>query len=143
MQSQDLNNKDINKDMQGRMGQQGQMGQQMPEEDISAGFGSTINDPEEKEARRYDDWHAHKHEKHRDLKDPDYREAELHGVVGKEIHDLLEKDKHHLTKGAMLDEMTQQKKGHQQGQQQQGQQQQGFQGEQQTNQQGQMPKGNQ
>jgi len=54
--------------------------------------GSTINDFDEKELRKYDDWKAHKHEKERDPK-AEYREGELHGVVGKEIHDLLEKEK--------------------------------------------------
>jgi len=44
------------------------------------------------ELRKYDDWHAHKGEKNRDLK-AEYRETELHGVVGKEIHDLLSKEK--------------------------------------------------
>ena len=42
--------------------------------------------------RKFDDWHTHKHEKNRDL-NAEYRETELHGVVGKEIHDLLKNEK--------------------------------------------------
>ena len=65
--------------------------------------GSNLSD-EEKEFRKYDDYKAHKHEKQRDL-NAEFREAELHGVVGKEIHDLLEKDK--------SDQKLQEKHGHQ------------------------------
>lgn len=43
---------------------------------------------EERELRKYDDWHAHRAEKNREL-NAEYRETELHGVVGKEIHDVL------------------------------------------------------
>lgn len=65
-------------------------------------YGSTITDPEEKELRKMDDWHAHTHEKHRDLKDP-YRSSELHGVVGKEIKDEVVREQH-LTEQQLLDE---------------------------------------
>jgi hypothetical protein len=54
--------------------------------------GSQITDPDEKELRKHDDWRAHKHEKHRDVND-EYRESELHGAVGKEIIEVIEKDK--------------------------------------------------
>jgi hypothetical protein len=47
---------------------------------------------EEKELRRMDDWKSHTHEHNRDPK-AEYREGELHGVVGKEIHDLLKTEK--------------------------------------------------
>ncbi len=70
--------------------------------------GSTITDPEEKELRKFDDWKAHSHEKHRDLKDP-YRETELHGVVGKEIHDELTREEQ-LAKQKLLDEQKERKK---------------------------------
>jgi hypothetical protein len=43
---------------------------------------------EERDQRKYDDWRAHCHEKDRDIKH-EFREGELHGVVGKEIHDAL------------------------------------------------------
>ena len=70
--------------------------------------GSTISDPEEKELRKLDDWKSHTHEKHRDLKDP-YRETELHGVVGKEIHDELSKEEQ-IARLKLLDEQKERKK---------------------------------
>lgn len=54
-------------------------------------LGSNLS-PEEKEFRKYDDYKSHSHEKDRNL-DAQFREGELHGVVGKEIHDVLQKDK--------------------------------------------------
>jgi hypothetical protein len=54
-------------------------------------FGSSLS-PEEKELRKLDDYKGHSHEKDRNPK-AEYREGELHGVVGKEIHDILKKDK--------------------------------------------------
>ena len=53
--------------------------------------GSTLT-PEEKVLRKSDDWKSHTHEHNRDIK-AEYRETELHGVVGKEIHDLLKHEK--------------------------------------------------
>jgi hypothetical protein len=84
MQSQDIN-KDQNKDRQNQQG--------LKDDDKFAG--SSITDPEEKELRKFDDWHSHKHEKHHaDLKDAGcFREGELHGVVGKEIYDEVEREK--------------------------------------------------
>jgi hypothetical protein len=64
--------------------------QNISDENIPAG--SQITDPEEKAQRKYDDWRSHRHEKHRDLND-EFRSSELHGVVGKEIIELIEKDK--------------------------------------------------
>jgi hypothetical protein len=74
-QEQDKNlTKNLNKDL---------------DKDIS---GSTITDPEEKQNRKYDDWKAHTHEKHREPTE-EYRASELHGVVGKEIEVALQNEK--------------------------------------------------
>jgi hypothetical protein len=84
MQSQDTNKNNNKKDMDIK-----------PQYDDSKFAGSTITDPEEKELRKLDDWHSHKHSKHHnDQKDAGcFREGELHGVVGKEIHDEVEREK--------------------------------------------------
>jgi len=86
--------------------QQGNFGQTQFEN-----VGSTLTG-EEKEQRKYDGWHAHKYEHNRDP-NAEYREGELHGVVGKEINDLLrcEREKN----------MQQQSSGMQSGFQQSGQ----------------------
>ena len=78
-QDQNLNkdqNKNLNKDLQEQAG-------------------SNL-DAEDKEQRKMDDYKAHTHEKQRNL-NAEYRQGELHGVVGKEIHDLVEKDKQQST----------------------------------------------
>src|SRR5689334_15996147 len=79
-------------------------GKQGEFEDIDKDFqgGSSITDPEEKAARRMDDWRSHKHEKNRDP-NAEYRETELHGVVGKEIEQLIERDKPRVFKNQNLD----------------------------------------
>lgn len=64
------------------------VGQNIDDENIQ---GSTLT-PEERELRKYDDWKSHTHEHNRDPK-AEFREGELHGVVGKEIHDLLKQEK--------------------------------------------------
>ncbi len=64
--------------------------------------GSNITDPEEKAARKLDDWRAHKHEKHRNADEP-FREGELHGVVGKEIEELIEQEKPRAFKNQNID----------------------------------------
>jgi hypothetical protein len=64
--------------------------------------GSQITDPEEKELRKYDDWRSHRHEKHRDLNE-EFRTGELHGVVGKEIIGVVEKDKPRQFKNQNID----------------------------------------
>jgi hypothetical protein len=64
--------------------------------------GSQITDPEEKEQRKNDDWRSHRHEKHRDLKD-EFRQGELHGAVGKEIIELVEKEKPRQFKNQNID----------------------------------------
>ncbi len=74
-------NKDTNKDNnRNRKDEQNQDNQ----------FGSTLTN-EEREQRIYDDYKAHSHEHNRDLK-AEFREGELHGVVGKEIHDVLKNE---------------------------------------------------
>lgn len=65
-------------------------------------YGSTICDAEEKAARKYDDWRGHRHEKQRDP-NTEYRETELHGVVGKEIEQVIERDKPKVFKNQNLD----------------------------------------
>jgi hypothetical protein len=60
------------------------------------GLGSQL-EGEEKELRKYDDWRAHCHEKDRNLTH-EFREGELHGVVGKEIHDALISEKKNIKK---------------------------------------------
>lgn len=74
------------------------------QQDIDKDFkgGSNITDQEEKEARKHDDWRAHRHEKHRDLKE-EFRAGELHGAVGKEIEEVIEKDKPRMFKHQNLD----------------------------------------
>jgi hypothetical protein len=64
--------------------------------------GSNISDPEEKEARKNDDWRSHRHEKNRDP-NAEFRSAELHGVVGKEIEQVIEHDKPKVFKNQNLD----------------------------------------
>lgn len=64
--------------------------------------GSQITDPEEKEQRKNDDWRSHRHEKHRDMKD-EFRQGELHGNVGKEIIELVEKEKPRQFKNQSID----------------------------------------
>jgi hypothetical protein len=64
---------------------------------------------DEKEMMRYDDWHSKAHEKHRE-KDHLYRETELHGVVGKEIHDALELEKKRIAEEKKKEEKEKQDK---------------------------------
>jgi hypothetical protein len=100
--------------------------------------GSTL-DLEEKEFRKFDDWHAHKYEHNRDL-NAEYRAGELHGVVGKEIHDAL-KTEQCQDKFMYNQPGHQQYQGGQQGQQFQSQQGQGLGQQQFQNQQGQQGQG--
>jgi hypothetical protein len=53
---------------------------------------------DEKELRKMDDWRAHTHERDRNPR-AEYREGELHGVVGKEIFDELKRENEETTNG--------------------------------------------
>lgn len=75
---------------------------QQSKNDDNSKPGSQITDLEEKELRKNDDWRSHRHEKHRNLND-EYREGELHGAVGKEIIEVIEKDKPRQFKNQNID----------------------------------------